>query len=64
MPPTDTETIGGISTGFPLHSGRVCVPPYSLNAGVADPYIFVRRLTARFISQLIYSYQKFFRLDT
>ena len=39
MPPTDPETIGGISTGFSLYSGRLCVPPYSQNAGVASSYI-------------------------
>ena len=40
MPPTDTETIGGISTGLSLYSGRVCVPTYSQNACAANSWIF------------------------
>ena len=39
MPPMDRETIGGISTGVSLCSGRVCVLPYSQNAGVASVVI-------------------------
>ena len=39
MPPMDPGTIGGISTGFSPYSGRFCVPPYSQNAAVDDPYI-------------------------
>ena len=56
MPPTDPESIGGISTGISPYSGRVCVPPYLQNAGGASSYIIVRRLPARHISQLLYSY--------
>ena len=36
MPPMDTETIGGISTGLSSYSGRVCVPTYSQNADDAS----------------------------
>ena len=39
MPPMDTETIGGISTGLPSYSGVVCVPPYSQNAGDDSTYV-------------------------
>ena len=56
MPPMDTETIGGISTGLSSHSGLVCVPPYSQNAGVASTYVTVWRLLACHVSQLQYSY--------
>ena len=56
MPPMDTETIGGISTGLPLYPGLVCVPPYSQNAGDASTYATAWRLLAYHISQLLYSY--------
>lgn len=52
MPPTDTETIGGISTGLSSYSGRVCVPPY-LQMLIVCSYLIVRRQPAR---HNLYSY--------
>ena len=62
MPPMDAETIGGISTGLSSHSGLVCVPPYSQNAGDATTYVTAWRPLACHVSQLLYSYLKKMRI--
>ena len=46
MPTMEPETIGGISTGITLYSGRFCVPPYSQNQAVATPYVLVHASNA------------------
>ena len=58
MTPMDAETIGGISTGLSSHSGLVCVPSYSQNAGDATTYVTAWRPLACHVSQLLYSYLK------
>ena len=53
MTPMDAETIGGISAGLSSHSGLVCVPPYSQNAGDATTYETAWRPLACHVSQLL-----------
>lgn len=56
MPTTDLKTIGGTSAGPTSYSVRVCEPPYSQSAGVANSYIIVLRLLAYYVRQLPYGY--------